>query len=207
MIIKARHHFFIYPFFQRFSLRLIRRNFREVIMYGDYTDKGKPVLLLSNHTGWYDGFWAMYFNIIVLRKKFHFMMLEDQLRKHWYFNYTGGFSVRKSSRSIIESLKYTGEILSDPENMVLMFPQGKIHSSYTKFHVFEKGISRIFEEKRSNIQLIFMANMTDYLSSKKPTLYIYHTEYTGTDHSREAIQDAYNRFYGSCLEKQEQITD
>ena len=57
------------------------------------------------------------------------------------------------------------------------------------------------------MQLIFMANMTDHLSNKKPTLFIYYSEYTGNYSDHAEIQDAYNRFYKSCLEKQVLITD
>lgn len=133
------------------------------------------------------------------------MMLENQLRKHWYFNYTGGFSVKKSNRSIIESLKYASEILSDPGNMVLMYPQGRIQSSYTRDFIFEKGINTIIRNLNGGLQIIFMANLTDYFSDRKPGLYMYYQEYQNKDTSAEALQKAYNDFYLACIEKQLQI--
>ncbi len=54
------------------------------------------------------------------------MMLEEQLRKRMYLNKSGGYSVRKGSRSILKSLDYTAELLKEKKSLVLMFPQGKI---------------------------------------------------------------------------------
>ena len=68
----------------------------------DFNDRNLPVLLISNHISWWDGFWAMYINLKVLKRKFHFMMLEEQLRKYWFFNYTGGFSVNKKSKVFLK---------------------------------------------------------------------------------------------------------
>ena len=74
------------------------------------------------------------------------MMLEEQLRRHWYFNYTGGYSVKKHSRSALESIDYTAELLTDPGNVVLLFPQGEINSLYKDTFVFEKGIERMLKK-------------------------------------------------------------
>ncbi len=73
-------------------------------------------------------------------------MLEEQLRKHMYLNKAGGFSVRKGSRSIVESLGYTAELLNDKNNLVLMFPQGRIESMHKQDFVFEKGIEYVLKK-------------------------------------------------------------
>ena len=72
-------------------------------------------------------------------------MLEEQLKKNWFFQYTGGYSIKKSTRSVVESLNYTAELLENNKNLVLMFPQGKIQSMHRSEFVFEKGIERILK--------------------------------------------------------------
>lgn len=202
MILKARHHPIIFPFFKFYTKWLIRKNFSKVEMVGKYINTGLPILLISNHSGWWDGFWALYLNMKVFGRKFHFMMLEEQLRKYWYFNYCGGFSVKKKSKSIVETMHYTREILTDKQNLVLLFPQGEIESMHKQTFSFEKGVEKLLTAENTQIQIIFLACLTDYLSSKNPGLYLYFGDYQDPGKSLSALEDAYNRFYKQCVEQQ-----
>ena len=205
MILKAKHNFIIYPFFKRYSAWLIKRNFSSIMIMGDFHDQKLPVLLISNHSSWWDGFWAMYLTVKILKRKFHFMMLEEQLRKRMIFNYTGGFSVNKKKRSIIETLNYTQDLLNDSNNMVLVFPQGEIQSMHTQCFQFEKGIARILKDKTEKVQIIFMANMVDYFSSSKPGIYIYIEEYKDSNMDPDNLQNHYCAFYQKCIENQKKL--
>jgi 1-acyl-sn-glycerol-3-phosphate acyltransferase len=70
MILKASHHPVIYPFFQLYSFLKIRWNFREVNIIHDFRDKGLPILIISNHISWWDGFWVVYLNLKLLHRKY-----------------------------------------------------------------------------------------------------------------------------------------
>jgi 1-acyl-sn-glycerol-3-phosphate acyltransferase len=201
MIIKARHHLFIYPFFKLYAVYKIRRHFHEVIISGEVREKGLPVLLISNHISWWDGFWAMYLNLKLLHRKFYFMMLEDQLKKYSFFINTGGYSVKKGSRSVIESLDYTVNILSDKRNMVLLFPQGRISSVYEQHIKFERGLERIMKEVQGRVQVIYMANLVEYFSEQKPSLHIYLMEFNKADCTMEDIEKEYNIFYSAAVDE------
>jgi 1-acyl-sn-glycerol-3-phosphate acyltransferase len=199
MIIKARHHFIIYPFFKLYAVYKIRKHFHEVFISGEFREKGLPVLLISNHISWWDGFWAMYLNLKLLHRKFHFMMLEDQLKKYSFFINSGGYSVRKGSRSVIESIDYTVKILSDKRNLVLLFPQGTISSLYEQHIKFERGLERIMKEVQGRVQVIFMANLVEYFSQEKPSLYINIMEFDMADYSFKIIEKEYNVFYSASV--------
>lgn len=198
MIIKAKHNILIYNFFKLYSLRKITTNFENIYISGKYNETQKPLLIISNHISWWDGFWIMYLNLKLLHRKFHFMMLEQQLQKHWYFQYSGGFSINKNSKSIIETLSYTVELLEDNNNLVLIFPQGKINSIYQNNIIFEKGIERILL-KTNNIQVLNVANFIDFFSKPKPSLYIYIEEFIHKQNNY-SIEKYYNHFYNKCLE-------
>ncbi|MDD2577649.1 MAG: hypothetical protein PHV76_09115, partial [Bacteroidales bacterium] len=71
---------------------MIKRKFHSVIIEKKDINTSKPILLISNHVSWWDGFWAMYINLNLLKKKFFFMMHEKQLLEYKFFNQTGGFS-------------------------------------------------------------------------------------------------------------------
>jgi len=199
MVLKARHHFLIYPFFRFYAGWIIHRHFGLVKLTNEFNDRGLPVLLLANHVSWWDGFFAMYLNVNILRRRFHFMMLEEQLKKFSFFNQTGGYSIRKKSREVVESINYTAELLRDRGNMVLLFPQGKIESIYKTSFQFESGIGRIIDKTDGRIHLLFMANLIDYFSNRKPGLYIYVSEYQDDKLDTESINDAYNLFYTRCI--------
>lgn len=168
---------------------------------GDYVDREYPVLLIANHISWWDGFWAVCFNYMKLKRIFYFMMLEEQLKKHWFFKYCGGFSVSRNSRSILESINYSVSLMADRRNLVLIFPQGEIQSIYKPEFQFEKGLEYILNKTENKIQIIFLANMPDYLAKAKPTLFMHVTEYRSAKKDIESLQIGYNKFYNKCLEK------
>ena len=199
MILKASHHPVIYPFFQLYTLWKIRFNFHRVFITGDFNEKGKPVLLISNHISWWDGFWVVYLNLKLFHRIFYFMMLEEQLRKNIFLNKAGGYSVRKGTRSVIESLEYTSELLKDKKNLVLMFPQGKIESIHNQNIRFERGIEHVLKKTGGNVQVLFLVNLIDYFSNQKPGLYMYLREYEGSDFTTETLQNEFNGFYSSCV--------
>ena len=200
MILKASHHPFIYPFFRFYAFWKIKRNFHNVSISGEFNDKNLPVLLVSNHISWWDGLWAMYLNLKLLHRMFYFMMLEEQLKKHIYFNKTGGYSIAKGTRSIIETLEYTAELLSDPANLVLIFPTGKIESMHKQVHRFESGIEHILRKVTNEIQILMLVNLVDYFSHPKPELFMHIKEYKGSDFRSGTLQEEYDRFYLQCVE-------
>ena len=198
---KSRHHFIVYPFFQHYTRYLLRTRYHTVSIENHFADNGNAVLLIGNHVGWWDGFWAMYLNLKVLKRKFHFMMLEEQLMRYRFFNYTGAFSVNKGSRSVVESIRYASELLNDSKNMLLMYPQGRLHSMYEHHFQFEKGIERMLKNRERKVQVVFSANLVDCFTEPKPSLSIYTENYEGA-FTVEALEHAYNDFYDRCLEKQ-----
>ena len=167
-------------------------------------DENLPILLVSNHMSWWDGIWVLHYNQTFFHRKFHFMMMEEHLRKNWFLNHTGGFSVKKSSRSLLETINYTVDILKDNQNMVLIFPQGKIFSMHNKQFYFEKGIEKILKKIKNPIQIIFLANIVDFFSDAKPNLYMYPENYTG-EYSLESLEYEYNKFYNKCISEQNKI--
>lgn len=201
-MIKAKHHPVIYPLFKALTRYLLKRNFSSTHIEGVFVDAGKPVLVIANHVSWWDGFWLIHLNLKMLHRKFHFMMLEDQLKKHWYFRYTGGYSVKKRSRSIVESINYTTELLQNSQNMVFMFPQGEINSLYNNSMQFEKGIQRIVGQCPEDVQVLFVANLVDYFSNPKPTLFMYIKSYSGKSLKENSVESEYNNFYNKSLDIQ-----
>ena len=199
MILKARHHPVIHPFFIRYGEWKMKLHFHGAQILGSCRETALPVMLVANHVSWWDGFWASHFNALVLKRKLYFMMLEEQLLKYRYFRNAGGYSVRKGSRSILETIDYTAGLLSDSRNAVLMFPQGKIESLYQREFSFERGIGKILQKLNGDVQIVFLANLVDYYSLPKPSLFIHCMDFQEARRSVDILQKEYNDFYRRCI--------
>ncbi len=181
----------------------MKQMFYSIEFTGEIQDRKKPVLLIGNHISWWDGIWALYFNQQHLQRIFYFMMQDDQLRKNWFFQYTGGFSIQKKSKSILETINYSAELLSNSKNMVLIFPSGKIQSMYNSEFIFEKGVEKILQKVKNEVQIIFIVNLVDYFTKATPSLFSFFQEYSGANSIMD-LQERYNRFYMECISFQKQ---
>jgi 1-acyl-sn-glycerol-3-phosphate acyltransferase len=172
-MIEAAHH----PVFEKFLgayLRIhMRLIFRHVKIHSTFKDNGSPVLLIGNHFSWWDGFIARHVNINVFKRQLHLMMEEEQLAKRRFLSRLGAFSIKKNSRSAVESLNYAASVLNDPGKLLVVFPQGRFQSLHQHPLTFEKGWFRIIQKAQPDIQIVFMAALTDYFSSPRPGLDIY----------------------------------
>jgi hypothetical protein len=194
-MIKARHHRFLYPFFEWYGYFLMKMHFKSINITGNYIKDDLPVLVISNHFSWWDGFFISTLNRKIIHKKFHVMMTEEQLLKYWYLSYTGGYSIKKRSKSCFESLRYTISLLEKSENMVTIFPQGRFEPVYMQPLRFQKGIEWVLKHLNNEIRIIFAANLIEYSDSAKPELNIVFKEYACKNKDITEIQDDYNQFY------------
>lgn len=208
MILKAKHHPLIVWFFEQYVRYMLRKHFSRISV-SDFTPKTHlPVLILANHISWWDGFWVMHLNRLVFKKKFHVMMLEEQLLKYKAFNYAGAYSIHHQSKTIIESLQYTADLLTNPSHLVLMFPEGKIQSMHQKNIHFQKGIEKILKNiDKNQVQIVFVAHVIDYYSQPKPSLSIFMQEYCDQNFLINDIESAYQTFYNQSIEKQLNIKE
>ena len=89
--------------------------------------------------------------------------------------------------------------------MVLIFPQGEIQSQHNQHFQFEKGLERILNEKADKIQIMFLANLVDYFSNRKPGIYFHLQENSMPVSDIAGLQHQYNHFYAQSVEKQKQF--
>jgi 1-acyl-sn-glycerol-3-phosphate acyltransferase len=176
-MIKARHHWFVYPFFRKYSRYLINRHFRKVYLDGSFEETDRPLLIIANHFSWWDGFFIDWLNYHRLDKRYHIALQEETFKKHGYFALTGAFSIRRNSKSVIESLTYCRDLLADPENLVVFFPQGRFESQYRRPFHFEPGIEWLLKRMESDFRLLFVANQVEYFDTPGPSLFIHYQAY------------------------------
>lgn len=201
-MIKDRYHPLWLWFYSSYFRVMQKIHFRKisVITEDDFPEK-QSVLLLQNHFSLYDGYWSMYLCNKVFRRRFHVMMLEEELAKRMFLTRCGVFSVRKNSRELIESLNYASELLEDPMNVVTIYPSGEIISHHQQNFEFQKGFIRIAGNQANQPLIALAVVLVDHFSKARPELRIYLKKYSG-ERTAEAIEQAYHLFYQSCITKQ-----
>jgi hypothetical protein len=205
-MIKPRSNKIIHHFFSWYISRIIKSDF-DRFEYNDIkTEQEKAILLLANHFSWWDGFLLFHLNKIYFKKHFHAMVLQDTAEKVKFLKYLGAFSIQRNAKSLVESLDYAGKLLDNPDNLVLIFPQGELYSSHSVSIQFEKGVNRIIASSKKQFQYVFAAILTDYFDRRKPSIKIYLEHWEAQEYnSLQIIKSAYNKHYEQALKQQMEV--
>ena len=200
-MIKAKYNPFSLWFYSSYFKWLQKIFFHKISVITDAVfPDDQSVLLLQNHFSYYDGYWSMYLCHKIFKRRFHVMMLEEQMKTRMFLTRCGVFSVRKNSRDLIESLNYAAGLLQNPNNVVTIYPTGEIISHHRQNFSFQSGFARLVNnECRPAIALAVV--LVDYFSLIRPEIRIYVENYTG-ERTAEAIEKAYHSFYQLCILKQ-----
>ncbi len=203
-MIAANHTWFFVRFFNFYTKRILKKHFQKIVMDIEENNYDKPLLVIGNHFSWHDGFIGLYVNEKVFKKRFYVMMLSAQLKSRMFLNKAGAFGIEKGRRDVTVALQYANRLLQERQNMLLMFPQGRIGSQYQYPLLFEKGAYRLLKENRDTIQLVLLSSVTDYGSYKRPTLYIkIATPDSMAITAPKILEDTYNQFHYEHINSRE----
>ncbi len=102
------------------------------------------------------------------------MMLEEQLRRYWFFQHVGAYSIRQESpRSILESLRYTQKIFSQtPEALITIFPQGEQLPSRTRPLKCKRGIESLIRSSQNDIAVLPIGIRMEHINDPLPNIII-----------------------------------
>ena len=170
-------------------------------------------IFMANHFSFWDGFWAFYvFRKTFLKKhnmkRLYIMSLKKQMEKNKWLRNIGSFSVDPGKRSIEESFDYAAEMLSEPGNLLLFYPQGKLESCYIRYIKFDEGLYEIVSKIKGNCQLIWNSSTIEYFESLSPTIDSRMLD-CGTNHdfNFEALKTKVNEFHLECIQRNIRYTE
>lgn len=127
-------------------------------------------ILYGMHNCFYDGQLAYYFCRKVFNANFYLMIQE--LYRLPQLAAVGGFSVEKNSPyEAVKSLNYASNLLKDKENMLWLFPQGKVMPPDYMPLKFESGLSYICN-KVKKVNVIPVAIKYTFVRQEKPEIFI-----------------------------------
>ncbi|HVZ40963.1 MAG TPA: lysophospholipid acyltransferase family protein [Candidatus Kapabacteria bacterium] len=119
----------------RYFARRARRRFAAVLARGHNGlqpwsrngNAGLPLLLVANHSSWWDAALPIVLSIGILHQDAYGMMQAEELQRYQFFRRAGIFSVdRSNARSAMRSIEYASSLLQGTSRVLWIFPQGII---------------------------------------------------------------------------------
>ncbi len=172
-MIKADHSKLARWIFIPYMNRLIKNHFSNFFVVNDFPEvpENSALIISPNHISWWDGFFAEYAFSKFIKRKIHLMMLEEQLRKFWFFKKIGAYSINpKNSKSIIETAEYTKKILNISSNYVVLYPQGEIESFEKKPISIKNGLKYFINGIERDVCILPAAFKIQYYNEKNPAV-------------------------------------
>ena len=173
-MIRAQHRPWADILFQPYLEWLFKRHFHEIQLLGEVPEipDDLPVLLLPNHSTWWDGFFVYLLNKRVFHRTTYLMMLEKQLLKYKFFTKIGAYSIEpESRRGVVESLEYTVELLTQKRSLVSVFPQGELLPWQTRPLGYKRGVAWILQKYGKPVTVLPLAMRAEFLGEQRPSVF------------------------------------
>ena len=185
-MIYAEHKKWADWIFYRYLNQLLKKHFYAIHVLGDIPafSPQQPLLLLPNHSSWWDGFFIYILNKKILQRTSYIMMLEEQLAQNSFFRYIGAYSIDPHSyKGLKESLDYTQKVIhqKDSPKYVCIFPQGELTPFDEKSVKFKNGIGFILKRITIPVTLCFVGIEIFYLNEQRPEVFLKLLPYTITE--------------------------
>ena len=193
----------LFKFFSWYIAYIIRKDFLSYTFNHIPVKNDEAVLLLANHFSWWDGFLIFQLNRLAFKKTFHVLVTKEDYERKWYLKYVGAFAAVNKGKDVVETLAYAGSLLDRADNLVLVFPQGKLYTSYADSIKFEKGVMQIINASKKKFQIVFSATLVDYFEMRKPAARTYLRNWEAEEYvSLQLLKSEYNKHYEQSLKDQ-----
>ena len=175
-MIKASHKKWANWVFRPYVQYIMAQQFHRIELVTPLPEirKDAPLLLLPNHSTWWDGFFVYWLNKQVWQRPVYLMVLKETLLKFPFFRHLGAFSIDPASLSATrESLIYSQNIVhSQPSPVLCLFPQGKLMPWGKRPLEYKPGIQWLIKNSPKNLQIILLAIKIEFGTEQRPTVYL-----------------------------------
>ncbi|MGL4993415.1 MAG: 1-acyl-sn-glycerol-3-phosphate acyltransferase [Bacteroidales bacterium] len=187
-----------WQYYSKIAIKLFFRSFDHVYL-GDFNKSDNSILMISNHTGWWDGFWNLHYIRFTLKRPFNVAVSEKVLSEQPQFRLLGFVPLGSSVAKLKKSIYKLEEILMKRKNLLLIYPQGKLTSTYEESFTFGPLAERLLH--KSKAQLSMAAYFVEYGAYPRPTVSGYYKNINYEDLQDKSIEKLYNSFYSEALNK------
>jgi 1-acyl-sn-glycerol-3-phosphate acyltransferase len=155
--------------------RILKSNFQHFYLTNEYpqipNDEG--LIITPNHFSWWDGFFIDYTLSHFSDRKIYMLMLEEQLKRYWFFQKVGAFSINpEKPQTIKTTFDYIKEVIGEPKNVLLFYPQGEIEDYVKRPLKVKEGLKTILNMTQSKVNILPVAFKIKYGDTKKPDLLV-----------------------------------
>jgi len=180
-MIKARHSKWADKIFHAYITYLLKQHFNGLHYFGEppVFKQDIPVILMPNHSSWWDGFFVYILNKIQFNREIYLMMLKKELASNPFFSRVGAYSIKQDSISgVKESLDYTRSIiLNKSSSLICIFPQGELLPWGKTPPGFKRGAEVIFRNVSRPVYLCLLAIKIEFLNEQRPDVYFMFDHY------------------------------
>jgi 1-acyl-sn-glycerol-3-phosphate acyltransferase len=204
-MIKAAPHPIALRIFHLYIFRELKKHFQAFYMINEFPEipEDQSLLITPNHFTWWDGFFIDYLCTRFLKRQIYLMMLEEQLKRYWYFKLFGAYSIDPGNEpSVIETLDYTINTLMDPMNFIVMYPQGVLEP-YDKRPIVIKqgGLHYVITHSSRSFLILPIGFKINFFNEKFPELSVR----IGRIIESESVSDNLNRFKKEFINNLEEL--
>ena len=186
-MIQAKPHRLAEFIFLNYLKRILPRGFNSFQILGPLPepDPQLPILLLPNHSSWWDGLWIYWMNRCLFQRQFYVMMLREQLQRFWFFRYIGAYSIDPGKpKEVLASIHYSKMLLDNGNGdnpLVCIFPQGEMQPWGHRPLDFQPGVNRMVSGIRGRVNILPLAMRAEFLDARLPDLFFKFGECRVTD--------------------------
>ena len=154
----------------------LRRHFARVDAFGlEHLERAAaagPVIVVSNHTAWWDPVWAIVLSNRVLQLDAYALMDARNLRRLPFFARVGAFGVDLDQpRDGARAVRYARRLLDRPGRAVFVFPQGAERPSSWRPLRFRAGAAAI-ARGAPDARVVPMALRYEHAGDERPHLLV-----------------------------------
>ena len=174
-MIKADHTYWARLLYNFYVPRLLKSNFQNFYLANEFPSipKSEGLIITPNHFSWWDGFFIDYLLHQFSDRKIHLLMLEEQLKRYWFFQKVGAFSINPNNPvSMKETFNYIVEIIGDSKNVLLFYPQGEIEDYVKRPLKVKEGLKSVLKISNHNAKILPIAFKIKHGNTKKPDVLV-----------------------------------
>ena len=174
-MITAKHHPWAEVLFSKYITGLVKRHFHSLELIGGLPslDSRYPLLIIPNHSTWWDGFFVCLLNSERLKRTLFMMMLDEQLARFRFFSLVGAYGIRPGERkAVLESLRYTAELLDCPQNAVCIYPQGEFRRFESRPLGFGRGVDSVLKIHGGPVTVVPLGIRCELLQEQRPDAFL-----------------------------------
>lgn len=174
-MIKADHKKWARWLYDFYVPRLLKSNFQNFYLTNEFPDipDNQSLIITPNHFSWWDGFFIDYTLRFFSKRKIYLLMLEEQLKRYWFFKKVGAFSINPHNpKSIKKTFDYIIEVIGDPKNVLIFYPQGEIEDYVKRPLTVKEGLKTILNMANTEVNILPVAFKIKYGNTKKPDVLV-----------------------------------